>query len=329
MLLTEPELEDVEETKEDDEFNSEDGIEEGCSTTLDSETNDPVLEVDSKPSEESGFIQESDPSQAGEPPDLVCDAVEAEESETVESTIIVIDETLELENAETFVELHNSVCVKQEEATCEDQIESAVEVEPHEHKEQLIQQSDELDDSVESRQELLLGEEPSEGPKQELLLGEEPSEGTKQSSCNGTETSDQESETKSAVALQTESHNETEILDQSERSTEPETSQLSGSKDSKESSQPDELQQIEQENHTRSEQQQIHDNVRVKLTEEVSSEHGHVAEEQQEKSAEPEIPYKNGDGDVVDREEACKLAERLYRLDNVQRTDVVRHLDKE
>lgn len=32
---------------------------------------------------------------------------------------------------------------------------------------------------------------------------------------------------------------------------------------------------------------------------------------------------------VVDREEACRLAERLYRLENIQRTDVVRHLDKD
>ncbi|KAK3509050.1 hypothetical protein QTP70_018789 [Hemibagrus guttatus] len=343
VLLTEPELEDVGGKKEVDEINSEDGIsviittpcEEDCSTTLQSETNDPVLEMDSKPSEEAGFIQKSDPAQAGEPPDLVCDAVEVEDSETVELTIIASDETLELENAETFVELHNSVCVKQEEATCEDQIESAVEVEPHEHKEQSIQQSecsDELDDAEESKQESLLGEEPSEGLKQELVLGEEPSEGSKQSSCNETETSDQASETKSIVALetnQTESHNETEVLDQSERSTETETSQLSESKDIKESSQPDELQQIEQENHTYSEQQQIHDNDRVKQPEKVSSEHVHVTEEQQEKSAEPAIPYKNGDGDVVDREKACKLAERLYRLDNVQRTDVVRHLDKD
>lgn len=325
VLLTEPEqrLEDVGKIKDIEELNSEDGIsviimtpcEEGCSTILQSETNDPVLEVDSKPIEEAGRIQESELPQPGIPPDLVCDALEAEDSKNV----IASEETLEIENAETFVELHNSVCPKQEEATCEDQIESAVEVEPHGHKEQLIQLSDcseHLKDSEESNHELLLGEETSEGSKQSI--------------CNETKTSDRTTETQITVAFgsnPTENPNETEVLDQLESSTEAETSQLSESKDSKETGQQDALQQNEQENHINSEQQQTHDKDSVGQTGKVSSEHG--TEEQQQISAEPSVTYKNGNGDVVDREEACKLAERLYRLDNVQRTDVVKHLDKE
>ncbi|GAA6105737.1 PH and SEC7 domain-containing protein 1 [Tachysurus ichikawai] len=325
VLLTEPEqrLEDVGKIKDIEELNSEDGIsviimtpcEEGCSTILQSETNDPVLEVDSKPIEEAGRIQESELPQPGIPPDLVCDALEAEDSKNV----IASEETLEIENAETFVELHNSVCPKQEEATCEDQIESAVEVEPHGHKEQLIQLSDcseHLKDSEESNHELLLGEETSEGSKQSI--------------CNETKTSDRTTETQITVAFgsnPTENPNETEVLDQLESSTEAETSQLSESKDSKETGQQDALQQNEQENHINSEQQQTHDKDSVGQTGKVSSEHG--TEEQQQISAEPSVTYKNGNGDVVDREEACKLAERLYRLDNVQRTDVVKHLDKD
>lgn len=334
VLLTELEqgLGDVGETNEVVELISKDGIsiiivtacEEECSTTPQSETNDPLLELDSKQVEEPGLNQESDPPQQGVPPDIVCDAVEAvetEESENVELTIIANDETLELETAETFVVMQESVLeVKQEESTHEEQIESTVEVELHVHKEQLIQQSecsDELENSEES--------------KQELLIGDEPSEGSKKSSSNDSETSDQASQTKSAVdveASQTESPNETELGEQSDRSTEIETSQLSESKDSKGTNQPDKLQQTEQENHTNSEQHQIHDKDSVRQTEDVSSEHERVAEEQHEESVEPAIPYKNRNVEVVDREEACKLAERLYRLDNVQRTDVVHHLDK-
>lgn len=324
VLLTEPVqgLGDVGETKEGIGVIITAPCEEDCSTTPQSETNDPVLELDSKQSEEPGLIQESDPPQPGVPPDFVCDSVEAvetEDSENVELTIIANDETPELENAETFVEMQESVLeVKQEEPTCEEQIESTVEVEFHGHKEQLIQQSvcsDELENS--------------EASKQALSLDEELLEGTKQSSYNETETSDQASQTKCTVDVetsQTKTPSETELLDQSERSAETETSQLSESKDSKETNQPDKLQQTEQENHTNSEQR---DKDSVRQTEDVSSEHVHVAEEQQEESVEPTVPYKNRNVEVVDREEACKLAERLYRLDNVQRTDVVRHLDKE
>ncbi|CDQ64164.1 unnamed protein product [Oncorhynchus mykiss] len=34
-------------------------------------------------------------------------------------------------------------------------------------------------------------------------------------------------------------------------------------------------------------------------------------------------------GGVLDREKACRLAERLYRLDGIHKTDVVKHLDKD
>ncbi|XP_053086581.1 PH and SEC7 domain-containing protein 4 [Pangasianodon hypophthalmus] len=341
VLLTESEqgLGDVGETKEAGELNTEDDISviimtpcvEDCSTTPQSETNDPVLELDSKQSEEPGLIQESDPPQPVVPPDLVCNAVEAvetEDSENVELIIIANDETLELENAETFLEMQESVLeVKQEEPTCEEQIEITVEVELHECKEQLIQQLECSDEVENSKQE-----QEQEESKQGLLLGEEPSEGSKQSSSNETETSDQASQTKSTddiEASQAESPNATEHWDESERSTETDTSQVSESKDSKETNQPNELQQTEQEDHTNCEQHQNHDIDSVRETEEVSSKHVHVAEEQQEESVEPVIPYKNGNVEVVDREEACKLAERLYKLDNVQRTDVVRHLDKD
>lgn len=43
----------------------------------------------------------------------------------------------------------------------------------------------------------------------------------------------------------------------------------------------------------------------------------------------PAGPCINGSAEMVNRAEAQRLAERLYRLDGFQRTDVVRHLDKE
>lgn len=43
----------------------------------------------------------------------------------------------------------------------------------------------------------------------------------------------------------------------------------------------------------------------------------------------PTGPCLNGSAEMVNRGEAQRLAERLYRLDGFQRTDVVRHLDKE
>ncbi|XP_026882932.2 PH and SEC7 domain-containing protein 4 isoform X2 [Electrophorus electricus] len=46
-------------------------------------------------------------------------------------------------------------------------------------------------------------------------------------------------------------------------------------------------------------------------------------------SVEPVVLYENGNAQVTDREKARKLAERLYRLENIQRTDVVQHLDKD
>ncbi|KAF4072937.1 hypothetical protein AMELA_G00253270 [Ameiurus melas] len=122
VLLTELEqgFGDAGETKEVVELISKDGIsviimtpsEGDRSTTPQSETNDPVLELDSKQVEESGLNQESDPPQHGVPPDLVCDALEAvetEESENVELTRIANVETLELETAETFVVMQESV----------------------------------------------------------------------------------------------------------------------------------------------------------------------------------------------------------------------------
>ncbi|XP_028830681.1 uncharacterized protein LOC114787083 isoform X3 [Denticeps clupeoides] len=48
---------------------------------------------------------------------------------------------------------------------------------------------------------------------------------------------------------------------------------------------------------------------------------------QQTGPSEAVVPYMNGGG--VDREEARRLADRLFRLEDVQRTDVARHLDKD
>ncbi|KAF5909435.1 PH and SEC7 domain-containing protein 3-like isoform X1, partial [Clarias magur] len=327
VLLPVPEqvLEDMRETKDGVELNSEAEFpppcEEDCSSTQQSETNDPVLEQDSKQSEEPDLIQEADPPQQSVTPDSVCDAVKAlkiKDSENVEPIIIANDK---LENAERFQE--SVLEFKQEEPTCEEVIESTVEEELHRHKEQLIQQSecsDKLENSEESKQEL-----------------EETSEETKEPSSNETETSDQSSQTKGTVSVevdQTENPNETEPLDQPESSAEKDPAQLSELKDGEEdasliSTQPDELQKTEQENHTTSEQHENNDNDSVGQTEDVSSKHVPVAEEQPEESVEPKVPYKNGNIEVADREEARKLAERLYKLDNVQRTDVVRHLDKD
>ncbi|XP_053341530.1 PH and SEC7 domain-containing protein 4 [Clarias gariepinus] len=330
VLLHKPEqvLEDMGETKDEVELNSEAEFppppcEEDCSSTQQSETNDPVLEQDLKQSEEPDLIQEADPLQQDVTPDLVCDAVETlkiEVSENVEAIIIANDE---LENADRFGEIQEPVLeFEQEEPTCEEVIESTVEEELHRHKEQLIPQSDcsdELENSEESKQEL-----------------EETSEETKEPSSNETETSDQASQTKSTVdieANQREIPNETELLDQPKCSAETDPSQLSEPKDGEDdstiSTQLEELQQTERENHTTSEQHEKNDNDSVGQTEKVSSKPVPVAEEQQEEPVEPKVPYKNGNIEVADREEARKLAEKLYKLDNVQRTDVVRHLDKD
>ncbi|KAI5089193.1 PH and SEC7 domain-containing protein 1-like isoform X4 [Silurus meridionalis] len=72
---------------------------------------------------------------------------------------------------------------------------------------------------------------------------------------------------------------------------------------------------------------QNHDEDSERQTEKESS--GHVANEEQEESVDSANPIKKRNVTFVDRDEACKLAERLYKLDNVQRTDVVRHLDKD
>uniref|UniRef100_A0A8C8D6Y3 PH and SEC7 domain-containing protein 4-like n=1 Tax=Oncorhynchus tshawytscha TaxID=74940 RepID=A0A8C8D6Y3_ONCTS len=48
---------------------------------------------------------------------------------------------------------------------------------------------------------------------------------------------------------------------------------------------------------------------------------------QQTEASEPVVVHMNGG--VLDREKACRLAERLYRLDGIHKTDVVKHLDKD
>lgn len=52
-----------------------------------------------------------------------------------------------------------------------------------------------------------------------------------------------------------------------------------------------------------------------------------VANGEQPKPLETAVPHMNGG--EVDREMACQLAERLFKLDGIQRVDVVKHLDKE
>ncbi len=57
----------------------------------------------------------------------------------------------------------------------------------------------------------------------------------------------------------------------------------------------------------------------------------HVQDETSEPviDTEPAGPCINGSAELVNRAEAQRLAEKLFRLDGFQRTDVVRHLDKE
>lgn len=57
----------------------------------------------------------------------------------------------------------------------------------------------------------------------------------------------------------------------------------------------------------------------------------HVQDETSEPviDTEPAGPRINGSAELANRAEAQRLAEKLYRLDGFQRTDVVRHLDKE
>ncbi|XP_051750762.1 uncharacterized protein LOC127513182 isoform X1 [Ctenopharyngodon idella] len=55
----------------------------------------------------------------------------------------------------------------------------------------------------------------------------------------------------------------------------------------------------------------------------------HMTEEVPVLDTNPAGPCINGSAEMVNRAEAQRLAERLYRLDGFQRTDVVRHLDKD
>ncbi|KAI3361802.1 hypothetical protein L3Q82_002144 [Scortum barcoo] len=52
-----------------------------------------------------------------------------------------------------------------------------------------------------------------------------------------------------------------------------------------------------------------------------------VVNGKQPKPSEAAVPHMNGG--EVDRNMACRLAERLYKLDGIQRVDVVKHLDKD
>ncbi|XP_022625722.1 PH and SEC7 domain-containing protein 4-like [Seriola dumerili] len=55
-----------------------------------------------------------------------------------------------------------------------------------------------------------------------------------------------------------------------------------------------------------------------------------VANGEQPKPPETAVPHMNHmNGGEVEREMACRLAERLYKLDGIQRVDVVKHLDKD
>ncbi|XP_041915605.1 PH and SEC7 domain-containing protein 2 [Alosa sapidissima] len=54
---------------------------------------------------------------------------------------------------------------------------------------------------------------------------------------------------------------------------------------------------------------------------------GDSEEEEEEEEAVAAEPYMNGG--AVDRDEARRLAEKLFRLEGIHRTDVVRHLDKD
>ncbi|KAK2911443.1 hypothetical protein Q8A67_003576 [Cirrhinus molitorella] len=66
----------------------------------------------------------------------------------------------------------------------------------------------------------------------------------------------------------------------------------------------------------------------VQHVQDVTSE-GHMQDELPVLDTKPAGPCINGSIEIVDRAKAQRLAEKLYRLDGFQRTDVVRHLDKD
>ncbi|XP_030623708.1 PH and SEC7 domain-containing protein 4 [Chanos chanos] len=160
----------------------------------------------------------------------------------------------------------------------------------------------------------------------ECLNETEPSQQSKQSEClEQSELSEQ---------LERPEHSEfTEKLKQSESSEMTECSEVTGQSqlveeteppDSTEKSEP--LPQMEKE-----QPEQV---AQTSLSQSLTPNTDEKGEQLEEPVLTPEskdkaVPYVNGRAESVDREEARRLAERLYRLEGFQRRDVVRHLDKD
>ncbi|KAL7834841.1 hypothetical protein SRHO_G00290880 [Serrasalmus rhombeus] len=274
----------------------------------------------------------------------------------VATLTMISDEAVQLEQLHHTEKMQGSAWAdKQEEATSEEQTLSSMDTELTGHEEQLecstrselLECLDEARHTEQSKQEISVDEELSgESKKSECSTETEPSmqsEGSKEMQhSDQSEHSECSTESEpSKQSAQSEICSEAQHSEQSKQSecpieTDPSRlSDLENGEQTQQANRLDQPQQTERQNCIESKQQNEdkEQSECADQTEQSLVEHTYGAQEQLEgqilESVALVVPYENDRVEVVDREEARKLAERLYKLEDVQRTDVVRHLDKD
>ncbi|KAG9281878.1 PH and SEC7 domain-containing protein 1-like [Astyanax mexicanus] len=226
------------------------------------------------------------------------------------------DETLQreqLQHAETFHMMHGSAGAdQQEEPTCEEQRDGLdLEIEQSEHSTKLEiseqpQCLDELEESEQSKQQdNLVDKTPSEKSEEDAQPSEIPNQPEQhvQSECTN--------ETELLPPTDSQNSEETQESGQIERQETEQQRPINDEDQNKENKQSDCVE------HHPEQSEQMHGSVEQ-------------LEEQKLESVSLVVPCGNSKVvEAVDQEEAKRLAERLYKLENFQRTDVVRHLDKD
>nr|XP_046173110.1 PH and SEC7 domain-containing protein 1-like isoform X1 [Oncorhynchus gorbuscha]XP_046173111.1 PH and SEC7 domain-containing protein 1-like isoform X1 [Oncorhynchus gorbuscha]XP_046173112.1 PH and SEC7 domain-containing protein 1-like isoform X1 [Oncorhynchus gorbuscha]XP_046173113.1 PH and SEC7 domain-containing protein 1-like isoform X1 [Oncorhynchus gorbuscha] len=118
----------------------------------------------------------------------------------------------------------------------------------------------------------------------------------------------------------------TEELEQTEQSDQTEDQKHSGAEQPAQTALTESTEELEQTEHV----EQLEQNICTEdscLPPRKGSGEQLESQVQQTEASEPVVVRMNGGG--LDRERACRLAERLYRLDGIYKTDVVKHLDKD
>ncbi|XP_076868126.1 uncharacterized protein LOC143519016 isoform X2 [Brachyhypopomus gauderio] len=255
----------------------------------------------------------------------------------------------QLQHAETLQESMKED--RQEEQACSGAVESSVEVELPEHTQQnewLVRTesseqlawdrcSDEVGHCERSKcQEIscdvkLIGDfRQSEGS--EIEPTEQSNESKMLSEIESSELSKQLDFSVEVAPL--EHSNESNVFDEKETSKVSTQNQCSGETEPSHSTDADNTEQTQnnqqpqlQHNEQNEEEQQSKD--QSGQTEQSLSQEQKRLTPLMDESVKPVVPYENCSTEVRSRELARRLAERLYRLQDVQRTDVVQHLDKD